>query len=295
MLLTRLYAIALCGMSIALSSACATAPDRSHSSLTVVVGPVIFEAPATKSTQIHTFEEAPDKEADRLVLPVLISEVELTAQRLFTEHLSQQPRIRVIPFDETRRLLADIAPAGTPLTEEQVQHLGEQTGADHVVTGLIHDYGAVRWQYWVTGLTLHAATEALIIGFASGWNPAIVVPAVLIDIATDIPIWYGGAEIFGWAFRPVRVHMNISQVRPCAGPIWSRDELVVRVPGKQLERYSKEQKGRKEIQLEANLHKAAEELSSEASDVLEIQPCEADGTATPNRTFSWARIFDWVL
>ena len=73
-------------------------------------------------------------------------------------------------------MLADLAPAGIPLTADQVDALASQIGADVVITGLIHDYGKVRWQYWVTGLAVYSTTELLIVGFASGWNPAIVVP-----------------------------------------------------------------------------------------------------------------------
>ena len=98
---------------------------------------------------------------------------------------------------KTRRLLADLTHAGTSLTDKQSALLADQTGADYVITGLIHDFGAVRWQYWTTALALHGATELLIVGFASGWNPVIVIPALALDIATDVPIWYGGAANFG--------------------------------------------------------------------------------------------------
>lgn len=64
-----------------------------------------------------------------------------------------------MPFTEARRLLADIAPAGMPLSDKQALALAYQTGADYVITGLIHDYGAVRWQYWTTALAVHATAE----------------------------------------------------------------------------------------------------------------------------------------
>jgi hypothetical protein len=57
------------------------------------------------------------------------------------------------------------------------------------------------------------------------WNGLVTRAAI--DAATDFPLWYGGAEIFGFAFRPVRVHLDAIQVRPCTGKIWSRDELMV--------------------------------------------------------------------
>ena len=279
-----------------LTLGCATdAPDRSASPLTIAVGPVTFEAPVTKSPEIYTFENRPDAEMDRQLLPILINDIEVIAQRIYTEQLATHPGIRVIPFDETRRLLADIRSDGKPLTEAQIQTLGQQTGADHVVTGLIHDYGAVRWQYWVSGWLAHASVEGAIVGLATAWNPAALAAYMAIDLATDLPIWYGGAEIFGWAFRPVRLHLDAIQVKPCPGEIWSRDELVVRVPGKRLAEYPKDQQHLKHVQLEANLHKAVEELAVEAADALNVQPCLENGKAKPLRGFSWASLFDLLL
>ena len=283
-------------LSCCLTLGCATnPPDRSKSPLTIVVGPVTFEAPVTKSKQIYTFEENPDRDVDRQLLPILINEIEVTAQRLLIEEFAKHPGIRVIPFDETRRLLADISSAGKPLTDIQIQTLGQQTGADHVVTGLIHDYGKVRWQYWVTGWLAHAVVEMSIVGIASGWNPAALGAYAAIDFTTDMVIWYGGAEVFGWAFRPVRLHLDATQVRSCPGKIWSRDELVIRVPGKQLERYSEDQQHLKHVQLEANLREAVEDVASQAAEVLDIQSCSEKNEAEPLSSFSWASIFDLLL
>lgn len=168
---------------------CATHPsDRSASPLTIAVGPVTFEAPVTKSKQIYTFEQNPDPDVDRQLLPVLIDDIEVTAQRLLTEELSKHPGIRVIPFDKTRRVLADIRSAGRPLTEAQIELLGQQTGADHVVTGLIHDYGKVRWQYWVTGWLAHVAVATTIVGIATAWNPAAIGANLEVDATTDFPL-----------------------------------------------------------------------------------------------------------
>src|SRR5262245_20966074 len=154
---------------------CATHPlDRSGSPLTIVVGPVTFEAPVTKSRQIYTFEQNPDPDVDRQLLPVLVDDIEVVAQRALANELAKHPDIRVIPFDETRRMLADIVTAGKPLTEVQIQALGQQTGADLMVTGVIHDYGAVRWQYWVTGWLAHVAVATTIVGLATAWNPAAI-------------------------------------------------------------------------------------------------------------------------
>jgi hypothetical protein len=161
-----------------------------------------------------------------------------------------------------------------------------------VITGLIHDYGKVRWQYWATGLAIHATTELLIVGFASGWNPAIVVPFIFLDVATDVPIWYGGGYVFGWVFRPVRVHLEAVQIRNCRGVVWSEDELAVKVPGKTLSEYPPEEQSKKEIQLEANLKHVMADFAETIAPKLVLQPCQADGNPAKISTFSIWSVLD---
>ncbi len=287
--------IALCGMLGGCITLGRPPASLTASPLKVVVGPVILEALITKSTQIHSFEEAPSPEIDPVLLAQMKEEIQIRAQRFLTEHLARHSGIMVVPFDETRRLLDDLAPAGAPLTEDQIRVLGHQTGADIVVTGLIHDYGAVRWQYWVTGWLLHVSAWTTAIGVATAWNPAAVGAFLAVDATTDFPIWYGGAEIAGWAFRPVRVHLDAFQLQPCEGPVWSDDALRVRVPGKALAEYSPEEQKRKEVQLEANLNRAMAELAETAGEKLVLRTCTEDGKPEKIRGFSLSSLFDLFL
>jgi hypothetical protein len=70
---------------------------------------------------------------------------------------------------------------------------------------------------------------------------------------------------------------------------------MVRVPGKRLEQYPEEQQHLKQVQLEANLQRAVEEVTAEAADVLELRPCSENNEAKPIHSFSWASIFDLLL
>lgn len=243
----------------------------------IVVAPVLLEAAITKSTQIHSFEEDPVPEQERVLFPQLKDEVQVRAHRLLIEHLAPQEGVTVIPFEETRRMVADLGPAMGPWTEEQMRALGQETGADFVLSGKILDYGVVRWQYWVTGMTVQATTELLITGFATGWNPAAVGAWVAFDLTTDLPMWSGGAYVFGWAFRPVRVQLEAVQLKECEGLVWSGQELVVKVSGKTLAEYPPEEQKRKEVQLEVNLNRAMAEIAETVGRKLVRQPCGEDG------------------
>jgi hypothetical protein len=253
---------------------------------------VILETPLPKSTHLYSFSDDPTPESESVILALLVDEVQTKAQRFLTQHLAQQEGLAVVPFDETRRMLGDLAPTGTPLTSEQIDALAAQAGADVVVTGLIHDYGKVRWQYWVTGWLTHVAIATTIVGAATGWNPAAIGAYLAFDATTDFPLWYGGAEIFGWAFRPVRVHMEAIQQKNCRGVVWSEDELAVKVSGKTLAEYPPEQQSRKEIQLEVNLDRVMADLADTIGPKLALQSCQNDGTPEKISTFSIWSIFD---
>jgi hypothetical protein len=260
--------------------------------LKVVVGPVILESPLPKSTQIHSFSDDPSPEFEPVIVAQLVDELQTKAQQFLTEQLAHQSGLVVVPFDETRRMLADVAPAGTPLTAEQIDALASQSGADVVITGLIHDYGRVRWQYWVTGWMVHATIFTTVIGLATAWHPAAIGAYLAFDATTDFPLWYGGAQVFGWAFRPVRVHLDVVQMRNCRGVVWSEDELALKVPGKTLAEYPPEQQSKKEVQLEANLKRVMAEFAETIAPKLVLQPCLADGNPAKISTFSIWTFFD---
>ena len=118
----------------------------------------------------------------------------------------------------TLELWPGIAP-----TSDQLTYLRTQLGADLVIVGNF-DYGKIRWQYRVPGLVLSMLAETLIVGAATGFNPAFMAATAGRELLTDVPFWWGGAYIAGWAFRPVRV--EASAIDPLDGAVvW--DEIGV--------------------------------------------------------------------
>jgi hypothetical protein len=261
--------------------------------LKVVVAPVILKAAITKSTQVHSFEEAPPPETEPILLAQLHDEIQVRAQRFLTDALARQEGFLVVPFDESRRLLADIGPPGTPLTEEQSRELLQQTGADVVLSAQILDYGVVRWQYWVTGLVVHSTIGLTILGVATGWNP-VAIGAYFVYELPDVAIWSGGASVFGWVFRPVRIEVEAFQLKPCSGVIWTEQEAIVKVPGKLLAEYPPEDRKRKEVQLEANLKRAMDEFGETAARKLRPQLCTKDGTPEQISGSSMLQLLDFL-
>lgn len=241
--------------------------------LKIVVAQMMLEAPITKSTQMQTFEETPSPEIEPVIRTQLIEEVELRAQRLLTEQLAAQPGFHVMPFSETRRLVGNLGVRREPLSDAQLRALADESGTDIILTGRIPDYGAVRWQYWVGGWAMTATAHLMIVGFASGWNPAVVGSFMALDLSTDLPFWWGGAYAFGWGLRPVRVQVEAVQTGRCGGPLWDTQTVMVLIPGKTLAVFPPEERRRKEVQLGVNLERAIRDIADAAGRSLRLKPC----------------------
>ena len=234
-------------------------------------------APISKSIEIHSFEETPTPELEPVLRAQLIEEVRIKAQQVLTDQIAQQPGFTVIPFGDVRRLQADLGPSEGPWTEEELRVLGKKAGADLVLAGEIIDYGAVNWKFWATGFVIDTTVSVAIVGAATGWNPAGMGAALGFELLHNVPIYFGGAYVLGWAFRPVRVEVEAIQLRGCEGSIWVNQEIMVTIPRKTMATYPPEQRDRKELQLEANLTRAMGEVAEHAGRDLRLQPCTEEG------------------
>lgn len=252
-------------------------PDPPDPPLLILVAPVVMEAPIRKPADIHSFDEPPPEEVASAMLARLAGEVELEAQRLLSDALARQPGFRVVPFEEVRRLTADLRVPGQRLTEHQLRLLGRQTGADVVVAASIDDYGRLQWHHWAFGWLSVASTHTAIVGAATAWNPFAMGGYLAWDLATDFPLWYGGAYVLGWAFRPVHVIMEAMQLKPCEVSGWRDEEVVIIAGRKALAAYPEDQRKRKEVQLRVNLEAALQNVAERAAKTLRVRPCAESG------------------
>lgn len=244
-----------------------------HPPLIILVGPVTLEAPVTSPSDLYTFQQRPSPEMAPQLLAQLIEEVEVTGQRLLTDQLTRQPGFLVVPFTKARQLQTNRSSVANPLDPESLRALGREVQADVVITARIVDYGVVRWQYWVPGLLVSMLTETLIVGAATGFNPVAMVAAAGSEILTDVPFWWGGAYVAGWALRPVRVTAEALEVWGCAEKPWTEEALVALIPGWTLQETPPEERGRKEVQLTVNLSRAVTEITDNAGQELRLAPC----------------------
>lgn len=260
-------------------------PDPPDPPLVFLVAPVVMEAPVGEPSDIQSFESPPPEDSASAMLARLVHAVELEAQRLLTEQLSRQPGFRTVPFEEVRRLTAGLRVPGQRLTDAQLKELGRQTSADLVIVASIDDYGRLQWHHWATGWLSVASTHTTIVGAATAWNPLAMGAYLAWDLTTDFPLWYGGAYVLGWAFRPVHVIADAIQLKPCEAASFWHDEEVVIIAGKQaLAAYPEEQRVRKEVQLRVNLEQVMRNAAERAGKTLRARLCAAqDGSPGSGR------------
>jgi hypothetical protein len=244
--------------------------------LKIVVAPVTMEATIKRSRQIYSFETPPSQETEPSIRAKLIQVVEVKAQEFLTQYLAEQPGFTVVPFTEARRLISNLRLSGLKLDDGQLHTLGKEAGADILISARIDAYGSVPWKYWLTGLATQNVAELIALGLATGWNPIAIGVWFGTDVLLiDLPLWAGGAYIFGWAFRPVEVEVKAMQMDDCSGRIWKKTEFVNLVPGKTLARYLPEDRKKKEVQLAANLDHAMANIAESAGKGLRKKSCSA--------------------
>jgi hypothetical protein len=110
-------------------------------------------------------------------------------------------------------------------------------------------------------------TETLIVGAATGFNPAFMAATAGSELLTDVPFWWGGAyyiDIGGWAFRPVRVESSAFDSLDGA-VVWDETEAAVYLWGR-LKEVPEGERKKKEVQLGLNLKKAMENIGDSLID-----------------------------
>lgn len=231
----------------------------------VAVLPIGIKVEITQLSYIKTVEEDLSPEDEARQLADALQEIRMEARRLLQSRLAAGQRFRFVPDEQVATAVTqlELKPGVVPTTD-QLADLRAQVGADLVLVGNILDYGKIRWQYWVPGLVASMLAETLIVGAATGFNPALMAATAGSELLTDVPFWWGGAYIGGWAFRPVRV--EVLAFDPFDGAVvWDETEAAVYLWGR-LKEVLEEERKKKEVQLGLNLKKAMEDIGDSLND-----------------------------
>ena len=247
----------------------------------VAVLPIGIEVEITNLSYIKSVEEDLSPEDAAQQLAEALQQIRTEARQLLQSRLVAGQQFRFVPDAQVAAAVTqlELKPGVAPTTD-QLADLRAQLGADLVIVGTILDYGKIRWQYWVPGLVASMLAETLIVGAATGFNLAFMAATAGSELLTDVPFWWGGAYIGGWAFRPVRA--AASAFDPLDGAVvWSETEAAVYLWGR-LKEVPEEERKKKEVHLGLNLKKAMEEIGDSllaacrASHQFCLQPSTAE-------------------
>ena len=257
--------IVCCRLSAALAGCVAFGPaaqstlENYNERPYMAILPFAFAIEITKLSTVKSVEETSSPEDEAAQLADALNEIRSNARWLLLSRLAAGNGFRFVSLEQTDALAEElqIAPNTFP-TAEQCAEFRRRLGADVLIATNILDYGKVRWQWAATVAFADHAAETLIIGLASGWNPALILGNAGIEVLTNSTIFFGGGYLFGMAFRPVRVEARALETIH-GYPIWQSMEESVYAYGS-LKMMPEAVQSKKETQLMLNLAEIMESL-----------------------------------
>jgi len=228
----------------------------------VAILPFGFDLEITKLSTVKTVNEtlSPEDEAKQVADTLL--EIQQEARWLFLSRLAAGQGFQFVPPDETDALAAELAlkPGMFP-NAQQLTEFRRRLGADLVVAGSILDYGKIRWQWMLAGMTTDMTVESIALGLATAWNPIAIGANLGFELLTSTPLWFGGGYVFGVALRPVRVEARAFETVQ-GYPIWQAMDESAYAWGA-LKTLPEEVRDKKESQLQLNLAEIMESLGDD--------------------------------
>lgn len=218
-----------------------------------------FDLEITKLSAVQTVDEtlSPEDEAEQVA--DALREIQQEARRLLLSRLATGQGFQFVPSDQTDALAAELAlKPGVLPSAQQLAEFRRRLGADLVVAGSILDYGKIRWQWMLAGMTTDMTAESIALGLATSWNPIAIGANIGFELLTSTPLWFGGGYVFGVALRPVRVEARAFETVQ-GYPVWQAMDESAYAWGA-LKTLPEAVREKKEAQLELNLAEIMESL-----------------------------------
>jgi hypothetical protein len=228
----------------------------------VAILPFGFDLEITKLSSLRTVNETQPPEDEAKQVAETLWEIQQEARWLLLSRLAAGQGFQFVPPDQTDALAAELAlkPGMLP-NAEQLTEFRRRLGTDLVVAGSILDYGKIRWQWMLAGMTTDMTAESIALGLATGWNPIAIGANLGFELLTSTPLWFGGGYLFGIALRPVRVEARAFETVQ-GYPIWQAMEESAYAWGA-LKTLPEGVRDKKESQLELNLAEIMESLGDD--------------------------------
>lgn len=182
--------------------------------------PFGFDLEITKLSAMKTVDEPLSQEDETKQVAETLWEIQQEARWLLLSRLATGQGFQFVSSDQTDALAAELGlKPGVLPNLEQLTEFRRRLGADLVVAGSILDYGKIRWQWLLAGMTTDMTVESIALGLATAWNPIALGANLGFELLTSTPLWFGGGYLFGVALRPVRVEARAFETVQ-GYPIW---------------------------------------------------------------------------
>lgn len=228
----------------------------------VAILPFGFDLEITQLSAVKTVDETLSQEDETTHVAETLWEIQQEARWLLLSRLAAGQGFQFVSAAQTDALAAelDLKPGVLP-NPEQLTEFRRRLGADLVVAGSILDYGKIRWQWMLAGMTADMTAESIALGLATAWNPIAIGANLGFELLTSTPLWFGGGYVFGVALRPVRVEARAFETVQ-GYPIWQAMDQSAYAWGA-LKTLPEEVRRKKETQLQLNLAEIMESLGDD--------------------------------
>src|SRR5438034_8112339 len=168
----------------------------------VAILPFGFDLEITNLSAVKTANEMLSPEEESKQVAEALREVQREARWLLLSRLAAGQGFQFVPPEQTDALAEELQlKPGVLPNPEQLTEFRLRLGADLVVAGSILDYGKVRWQWMLAGMTTDMTAESIALGLATAWNPIAIGANLGFELLTSTPPGFGGGYVFGVALR----------------------------------------------------------------------------------------------
>ena len=229
----------------------------------VAILPFGFDLEITELSAVKTTNEmllSPEEESKQVA--EALREIQQEARWFLLSRLATGQGFQFVPAAQTDALAEELQlKPGILPNPEQLTEFRRRLGADLVVAGSILDYGKIRWQWMLAGMTADMTAESIALGLATAWNPIAIGANLGFELLTSTPRWFGGGYVFGVALRPVRVEARAFETVQ-GYPLWQAMDQSAYAWGA-LKTLPEAVREKKETQLELNLAEIMESLGDD--------------------------------
>lgn len=150
------------------------------------------------------------------------------------------------------------------VSQDDLKKVKDEYHLDALILGEVPWYGKTNLAYPAIAMTADILIETAIICVVTKWNGPIIFANIGYEIVTGIPLWFGGAYLFGEAYKPVTINAKLFEFGETITE--SDREFDVTKSSHLLKKLQKKERKKIQNQLDASMKKALKEIAIELNE-----------------------------